>query len=137
VNAFLHVLFNFVRVQSELAADVHRPDLGADVVSKSSSERMSVRAACRFWLITTKVERSIASRLTIIVSKPYGWVEDQRRTHGRLRRHARPVHVGQSCGRAAAGSAGTGSGSSVGSGKTRLLGSPHDATTAVTLRPHS
>jgi hypothetical protein len=35
-DAFLHTLFNFVRVQSELAADVHRPDLGADIVSKSS-----------------------------------------------------------------------------------------------------
>ena len=41
-------------------------------VSKSSWARMSERAACRFWLTITNVDRKIASRLTIIVSSPNG-----------------------------------------------------------------
>jgi len=41
------------------------------LASKSSSGRTSVGAARRFWLITTNVESSIPSRLTISVSKPY------------------------------------------------------------------
>ena len=42
------------------------------LVSKSSWARMSALAAWRFWLTITKVERKIASRLTIIVSSPKG-----------------------------------------------------------------
>ncbi len=42
------------------------------LVSKSSSLRISARAACRFWLTITKVDRKMASRLTIIVSSPKG-----------------------------------------------------------------
>ena len=42
------------------------------LVSKSRLARTSALVASRFWLIMTKVDRKIASRLTIIVSRPNG-----------------------------------------------------------------
>ena len=41
--------------------------------SKSSWLRTSVRNAWRFWLTMTKVDKKIASRLTIMVSRPNGY----------------------------------------------------------------
>src|SRR6266545_885439 len=43
------------------------------LASKSSWLRTSVRIAWRFWLTITNVDRKIASRLTIMVSRPNGY----------------------------------------------------------------
>ena len=48
------------------------------LVSKSSVARTSARAASRFWLIMTNVERKMASRLTAIVSRPNGKASNTR-----------------------------------------------------------
>jgi hypothetical protein len=61
--------FDVVGVDAQGLADVHRPQFRAQV---GFEVEFSVRMAWRFWLTMTKVDRKIASRLTIMVSSPNG-----------------------------------------------------------------
>ena len=51
------------------------------IISYWLSAKTCRRASARFWEIITKVERKIASRLTIIVSNPYGYFSTGRLIH--------------------------------------------------------
>jgi len=68
-------VFDVGGVDPQGLADVHRPDLRAEVVLEVEAALTSERSAWRFWLTITNVDRKMASRLTIIVSSPRELVE--------------------------------------------------------------